>query len=253
MLAVCVDFRLSVWYNVFMSEILNQPGLTPAAPLLPIGSLAYSASIVNIIQALREAKKQFKPIIKDKDNPFFKSKYADLLNVLDATKDALDANDLVVMQSAGGDGETVSVTTLLYHTPSGEWFRDALTIKTDMKATSVGSATTFARRYSYNTILGLASEDDDGLAASDLGKKKVKIKESEPGPVESDLPNQSERKPIYDKLRKYSETVDKNALKAYVLKRAGVKEVTKVTKAQWAEIFSHLDQLEKDGSLKSIE
>lgn len=236
-----------------MSEILNEPGLAPAAPLLPIGSLAYSASIVNIIQALREAKKQFKPIIKDKDNPFFKSKYADLLNVLDATKEALDANNLVVMQSAGGDGETVSVTTLLYHTPSGEWFRDALTIKTDMKATSVGSATTFARRYSYNTILGLASEDDDGLAASDFSRKKIRIKESEPGPTESDLPNQAERRPIYDRLRKFSESVDKDALKTYVLKRAGVKEVTKVTKTQWKEIFAHLDQLEKDGSLKSIE
>lgn len=222
--------------------------------ILPV-IISHSPSLSNLIPALIRAQANFKEITKNSYNPFFKSNYVDLHDLIDATKEALAAENLAVFQPpSGGDGKTIQVLTLLAHS-SGEFIQGVCVMPVpEAKAQSAGSAITYARRYSYQAILNLSADvDDDGEAASDTGKKKVKIKASEPTLAESDLPNEKERGPIYAKLRQYSEKVDKEALKAWVLKRTGSKDVKSITKSQWAETFDALDKLEKDGSLKSIE
>jgi hypothetical protein len=97
-------------------------------------------------------------IKKDADNPFFKSKYASLSNILDVVTPALIASDLVVVQMPVGEGK---LRTILLHA-SGENIEsefDMKIVKNDPQ--SLGSAITYARRYAIGAILSLNIDDDD--------------------------------------------------------------------------------------------
>lgn len=130
-----------------------------------------SESIKTIAPALLAAKKAFKPALKTAENPHFKSKYVDLQSVVDATEEALSLNGLMLLQSpeSSGEDKMVSVTSRLIHI-SGEWIEGTISLPSGNAgrhdAQTVGSAITYARRYSYMGILGIAPEDDDGSTAS---------------------------------------------------------------------------------------
>jgi hypothetical protein len=113
-----------------------------------------------------------KHAIKDADNPFFRSKYADLASVVEASRPSLIANGLSVVQCTEGD----VLWTMLLH-ESGEWIKGSIVLKPmrQVKDTgwveshdpqSYGSCITYARRYAMAAITGVATEDDDGNAAS---------------------------------------------------------------------------------------
>jgi len=104
---------------------------------------------------------------KGTDNPFFKSKYADLASVWDACREQLSANGFAVIQRpVGDDPQIVVLETILGH-ESGEWISGTLTMK-PVKADpqGIGSCITYARRYALASMVGVAPEDDDGNAAS---------------------------------------------------------------------------------------
>lgn len=145
-------------------------------PQVVMGKLLRSATFGEIIKALNKAQKVFKPILKETENAFFHSSYADLAAYIDATKDGLAENGLVVVQGAGyavvGGAGRVEVTTLLAHS-SNEWFEQTLGMPVSKNdAQGVGSAISYARRYARGAILDLAAQDDDANAAA--GKKKSK-------------------------------------------------------------------------------
>jgi hypothetical protein len=126
-----------------------------------------SETITKLIHALLLAQKNITFAAKESNNPFFKSKYADLPTVIDAVKPALNENGIVFIQTASpSESGTVSLTTRLIHT-SGEWIEDTATaalVKNDPQG--YGSAITYLRRYSLAAITGLYQDDDDGNAAS---------------------------------------------------------------------------------------
>lgn len=126
----------------------------------------------NIILALCEAKKQFKPVIKDKSNQFFKSKYADLENYIEATQDALCANGLLVTQTLDERG----IVTTIYHAYSEKTISSIVFFKDTKTPQEFGSMLTYLRRYSYAAILGLASEDDDANESSKSPQKNEQKK-----------------------------------------------------------------------------
>jgi hypothetical protein len=97
----------------------------------------------------------------------YKYSYADLADVLDVVRPALRDNGLGVTQTANTlDGSSVSITTTLMHS-SGQWITfAALVLPSGRDAQSVGSALTYARRYAVLAIFGIATEDDDGAAAT---------------------------------------------------------------------------------------
>lgn len=138
-----------------------------------------SEQVAKIFPAFIKAQSEFSKATKDSNNPFFKSKYADLNSYLDAIGEALSDNDLAVMQDTSGEdvGQIIKVATRLIHS-SGEWIESEPLIlhPTDMKPQSFGSAQTYARRYSLASFLGLGAEDDDGNHAS---KKKATPKAKE--------------------------------------------------------------------------
>lgn len=129
-----------------------------------------SPSIGALAAALAAAQGEIKPALKDQNNPFFKSKYADLASVWDVIREPLSKNRLAVVQTTANSGESIVVITMLVHS-SGEWIRGTLAlkpVKSDPQA--IGSAITYGRRYALASMCGVAPEDDDGNAASQPAK-----------------------------------------------------------------------------------
>jgi hypothetical protein len=123
--------------------------------------------------AFVKAKRAFGPALKDKDNPHFRSKYADLGACIDAVEEALLANGLAFYQETFPDEGGVTVETVFLH-ESGETMRcGKLHVPAAKKdPQGYGSALTYARRYSLMAACGIAPEDDDGNAATQAMKPK---------------------------------------------------------------------------------
>lgn len=134
-----------------------------------------SEKTCNLFAAMARASRDSKFIDRDCVNPFFKSKYADLGSIVKAIKPVLEANGLFFMHVPSGE----NVECVIVHAESGEWVSGlyALTaIKADPQA--MGSAMTYARRYSLCAMLGLVTdEDDDGEAAVRDAKPIVPAKD----------------------------------------------------------------------------
>jgi hypothetical protein len=139
-----------------------------------------SESIATLAAALVKAQGQMKPAIKDATNPHFRSTYADLASVIEASRKPLADNGLAISQhidleADGAGGGIVGVTTLLLHA-SGEWLQSraaAVVVKRDPQ--SIGSAVTYLRRYGWQAVIGLAAEDDDGEAATDRREPQLRV------------------------------------------------------------------------------
>lgn len=125
-----------------------------------------SESINDLSTALSKAQGEIIHAKKSEDNPFFKSKYADLASCIDAAKSPFANNGLSVTQITDCEDGKVTLITQLNHA-SGQWIRGYYPVnptKTDPQG--VGSAMTYARRYAFCAITGVASEDDDGNKGS---------------------------------------------------------------------------------------
>jgi hypothetical protein len=147
-----------------------------------------STTVAQLADALAKAQATITGAVKDSDNPFFHSKYADLATVIDACRPALTANKLAVVQTprttfsstpeietvTARSGEarnrvkvatTVEMTTTLIHA-SGEWVSGTVAaMLANADPQSIGSAITYLRRYGLSALVGVAQVDDDGEAA----------------------------------------------------------------------------------------
>lgn len=154
-----------------------------------------SKTIGKLIGALAAAQLEYDTATKDSENPVYsegarKSRYADLSTIIGATQKALARQGLAVIQTPIIDlpNQKAGVLTLLAHS-SDEWISNELILPAVMQGKaiwengvktpgpprfdtqSVGSAITYARRYAYQAIVGIAAEvDDDGNAASGVDK-----------------------------------------------------------------------------------
>ncbi|WP_081924380.1 ERF family protein [Brevibacillus borstelensis] len=127
-----------------------------------------SESITELSKALVKFNGEVSKIEKDSSNPHFKNRYASLDRIVDEIRPLLQKNGLSIMQFPSGDGDKVTITTVLLH-ESGEWIQsDPLTLNPTKKdPQGIGSATTYGRRYQLSSFLSLnTGEDDDGNAAS---------------------------------------------------------------------------------------
>lgn len=118
-----------------------------------------------IAAALAAAQAEMGKALKQSNNPAFRSKYADLGNVMDACLPALNRHGIAVVQPTGAHEGERFVETILLHT-SGEKLACSVPLivgKNDMQG--YGSAVTYARRYGLMCMAGIAPEDDDGNAA----------------------------------------------------------------------------------------
>src|SRR5882724_1333332 len=125
-----------------------------------------SGELGELFAALAKAQGMFASAEKAGDNPHFRSKYATLETVVEATRKGRDANNLAVLQMPGNLGDAVAVTTLLGHA-SGQWIESTFAVRpVKYDAQGAGSVITYLRRYALMSVLGIApGDDDDGNAA----------------------------------------------------------------------------------------
>jgi hypothetical protein len=124
--------------------------------------------------ALAKAQAAMKPAVINKVNPHFKNKYADLTAVLDAIRKPLAENGLSVTQTTEvGEGAFLLVTTLRHST--GQWVSSAYPLPLAGKPQELGSALTYARRYSLSAMLCISADEDDDaeLAHNSNGHAKA--------------------------------------------------------------------------------
>jgi hypothetical protein len=119
----------------------------------------------SIISALAAALPELESAKKNKANPAFKSKYADLAAVIDALE-PIRKHGLWYIQRAIENENGAQIETIYIHT-SGETLSAGTTFMpaTKKDAQGFGSALSYCRRYGLQTAFGLATEDDDGNAA----------------------------------------------------------------------------------------
>lgn len=156
-----------------------------------------------LAKAMAKAQGDLGPVLKDKTNPAFRSKYADLGAVLEAILPALNQAGLSLVQSPSYDGSLVGVTSILLH-ESGEWMEATLHMKpVKMDPQGIGSCITYARRYAALAIAGAAPEDDDGNAASAAEPRGQRVPKVDVGP--SDMPpgmTNRDAKDLHGKLQR---------------------------------------------------
>lgn len=117
-----------------------------------------SESIDKIALALHAFQNDITPPTKNKENPFFKSKYADLSSLLDHCRTGMLARGLVFC--------SVGLTSRIIHT-SGQWIEGDFPCETSgLSAQQIGSAFTYSRRYAFQGLLGINAEEDDDAAAA---------------------------------------------------------------------------------------
>ena len=197
-----------------------------------------SESIKELSTALAKFQGEVKNPTNTAQNPFYKSSYAPLNDVLNLVRPILSKNGLSVVQAPSGDGESIIVTTTLLHN-SGEYIEfPPLVLKAD-KATAqgAGSAITYARRYALSAILGISSEDDDDGNHATWDKEATK---------ESTVPNKSLTESQFKRLYAIAHAAGINAdtVGAQVQAKFN-KGVNELTKTEYDQVCKGYEGLKK--------
>ena len=136
-----------------------------------------SETLTEFSKAFAKTQQEMKQPLKDANNPFFKSKYVPLENVVEAITESASKNGLSFTQFPSSDEDgNVTVGTLVMH-GSGEWIEyDPIKMKpVKNDPQSIGSAITYAKRYALSAIFGITSDqDDDGNEATQTKKQQPK-------------------------------------------------------------------------------
>lgn len=132
--------------------------------------------VIELYKALLKVKSKMTSVKKDLDNPYFKSKYADLNTHLQMIEPLLIENGLLLLQPVKTDPSsgTNYVASIIVHTATGAQVDSIMSIVGDKDMQKLGSGVTYARRYTLASLLGVQAEDDD--ANSIVGNSKINTK-----------------------------------------------------------------------------
>ena len=141
-----------------------------------------SETLTEFSKAFAKTQQEMKQPLKDANNPFFKSKYVPLENVVEAITESASKNGLSFTQFPSSDeAGNVTVGTLVMHS-SGEWIEyDPIKMKpVKNDPQSIGSAITYAKRYALSAIFGITSDQDDDENEATQTKKQQSKKTNDP-------------------------------------------------------------------------
>lgn len=139
-----------------------------------------SEQIEEIAGALAKAQAEVKNPSFNRVNPHFKSKYADLGEVLSVVRPALSKHGIAIMQMTDVTDTGIVLHTRLTHT-SGQWIEGVYPVSPMGTHQQMGAALTYAKRQALSAIVGVAGEDDtDGEDTKDIDTKGVKPKSAPP-------------------------------------------------------------------------
>ena len=126
----------------------------------------------NVYQKLWKAKQELGKVVKGNDNPFFKSKYADLNSILEAVEPALFKHGLIVLQPCIDN----VVETQIIDCDSSQMVTSSLILPEITDPQKRIAAITYFRRATLQSLLSLKAVDDDGNTATEAVKtQKPKI------------------------------------------------------------------------------
>ena len=140
-----------------------------------------------LAKSLVKAQAAMSHAAKDSKNPHFKSAYSSLASVIDAVRPHLAGNGLAFVQKLHNAESSVGVETVLIHESGQEMYCGILYIPvTKNDAQGLGSCVSYGKRYSLQAALGVASEDDDGNAATKAPPKPIEKPIEKPKGIELD-------------------------------------------------------------------
>jgi hypothetical protein len=197
-----------------------------------------SQDLNNLYEALAKAQSEMEIAKKDSTNPFFKSKYSDLSQIVSASIPSLTKYGLSIIQRIRTNSPNqMFLYTRLCHA-SGQWIEAKMPInppKNDIQ--SIGSYITYLRRYNLAAIVGVTvgEEDDDGEAAMPRNQKKEEAEKPKPEekPIEKITPTQIRE---IDKLLFDLQDSDEKA----VLKFCNVKAINEITQDKYETVINNL-------------
>lgn len=207
-----------------------------------------SDSIAALAAALAEAQGEMENASKNSTNPHFKSKYADLAEVLNTVRPVLSKHGLSVTQFPSYGEGLVHVETIIAH-KSGEWMSEKCSAPAQKQdPQGVGSAISYLRRYSLAAVCGIAQEDDDANAATKPKAETKPTPRPAPAKVENDKQlTDSQRKQlmaIYGNAPRELRLTDANRILLAV--KPDMKPVTsfsELTGRQAAYLIKQLEQM----------
>ncbi len=119
-----------------------------------------------ISKKIFDLQQEVKPITKDEKNPFFNSQYFDINKLIEVLKPLLAKQGLMIYQPVVFTGEKNILKTIITDTESGENIESSIALPDNLEPQKMGSAITYLRRYSLQSMLFLQAEDDDGSVSS---------------------------------------------------------------------------------------
>lgn len=173
-----------------------------------------SEHLNELAEALSKAQGVMQFALKDSQNPFFKSSYADLTSIVSCIQKPLSENGLSFVQAMRLEGDMKILETVLLH-KSGQWISSDYPVNpTKGDPQSLGSATSYARRYGLQALIGVVADDDDDGEASmnrNQDQKKNNVKQEFKKPTQLD----SDGMPNVDKFIDTHEKKEEKSLTAY--------------------------------------
>ena len=127
----------------------------------------------DLLKNIASAKREIGAISKDSKNPFFKSKYFDINQLLEHVEPILFDKGLFLTQPILDN----KVYSILWDIETGDKFESYLELPLLNDPQKLGSCITYYRRYTLSSLLAIQSEDDDGNKASKPQPKKKPVLE----------------------------------------------------------------------------
>lgn len=118
------------------------------------------------MEKLFNIQQEIGALVKNQDNPYFKSKYFDVNQIIEHLKPLLEKNGLVVLQPLGHIDGKMALETLIYLKDGTLLISNITPLPEAPDAQKYGSAITYFRRYALQSLFLLQAEDDDANSAS---------------------------------------------------------------------------------------
>ncbi|GGA56725.1 single-stranded DNA-binding protein [Kroppenstedtia guangzhouensis] len=222
-----------------------------------------SENIVEICKALVGFHSEVGRITKDGTNPHLKNRYATIDQIIEEIRPILATHGLFILQlPTNTEAGEIQMTTRIYHT-SGQWMESpVLTLKPQKQdAQGIGSAVTYARRYSLTSFLSLnTGDDDDGEAASNGGGNRKQSPARKKPQGQGGQQSTQQKKPTglaSEKQRRFifaiaeDKGLDQDEIKALVKRLTG-KESTKELTTKEARHLIETLQATEASELKEV-
>ncbi len=127
-----------------------------------------TVEVATFLQKLHNAKQSIKKIAKNAKNPHFKNNYADINALIEEVEPILLENRLLLLQPI----EDGYVYTKIICIDSNDRTISCMKLPEIQDPQRIGSAVTYYRRYTLQSLMSLQSIDDDSNLASEAVKSQ---------------------------------------------------------------------------------